>query len=153
MLARLRDVCETSRNVPLSESTRTEGIAFLRWLEDRHFTFLGARNYDLQRDAGQVRLVAHWIDRLNAAGVPCGRVLSLAEVFADPQTQHQQMRITIEHPQHGPLDVLGFPIKFSDDPCRVHRPPPVLGADTEAILSGLGYDASAIAALRAANVI
>ena len=97
--------------------------------------------------------VAHWIDRLNAAGVPCGRVLSLAEVFADPQTQHQQMRITIEHPQHGPLDVLGFPIKFSDDPCRVHRPPPVLGADTEAILSGLGYDASAIAALRAANVI
>ena len=58
MLARLRDVCETSRNVPLSESTRTEGIAFLRWLEDRHFTFLGARNYDLQRDAGQVRLVA-----------------------------------------------------------------------------------------------
>ena len=42
--------------------------------------------------------VAHWIARLNAAGVPCGRVLSLAEVFDDPQTRHQQMRITIEHP-------------------------------------------------------
>ena len=97
--------------------------------------------------------VAHWIDKLNAAGVPCGRVLSLAEVFDDPQTKHQQMRITIEHPQHGPLDVLGFPIKFSDDPCRVYRPPPVLGADTEAILSELGRDASAIASLRASNVI
>jgi crotonobetainyl-CoA:carnitine CoA-transferase CaiB-like acyl-CoA transferase len=80
-------------------------------------------------------------------------VLSLAEVFADPQTQHQQMRITIEHPQHGPLDVLGFPIKFSDDPCRMHRPPPVLGADTDAILEELGRDAPAIAALRAAGVV
>ena len=101
----------------------------------------------------RTQTVAHWIARLNAAGVPCGRVLSLAEVFADPQTQHQQMRITIEHPQHGPLDVLGFPIKFSDDPCRMHRPPPVLGADTDAILAELGRDAAAIAALRAAGVV
>ena len=97
--------------------------------------------------------VAHWIDKLNAAGIPCGRVLGLAEVFDDPQTQHQQMRVTIEHPQHGPLDVLGFPIKFSDDPCRMHRPPPVLSADTEAILTELGRDASTIAALRLAKVI
>ena len=50
--------------------------------------------------------VAHWIEKLNAAGVPCGRVLSLKEVFDDPQTRHQQMRVTIDHPQHGPLDVL-----------------------------------------------
>ncbi len=89
----------------------------------------------------RTQTVAHWIERLNAAGVPCGRVLGLKEVFDDPQTQHQHMRITIEHPQHGPLDVLGFPIKFSDDPCRIHRPPPVLGADTEVILSELGRDA------------
>ena len=97
--------------------------------------------------------VAYWIDKLNAAGIPCGRVLGLAEVFEDPQTRHQQMRITIEHPQYGPLDVLGFPIKFTDEPCRIHRPPPVLGADTEAILAELGRDAADIAALRAANVI
>jgi crotonobetainyl-CoA:carnitine CoA-transferase CaiB-like acyl-CoA transferase len=97
--------------------------------------------------------VAHWIAKLNAAGVPCGRVLSLQEVFDDPQTRHQQMRVTIEHPEHGPLDVLGFPIKFSGDPCRMHRPPPVLGADTEAILAELGRDPAAIAALRARAVI
>jgi crotonobetainyl-CoA:carnitine CoA-transferase CaiB-like acyl-CoA transferase len=42
-------------------------------------------------------------------------------VFEDPQIRHQQMRITIDHPTHGPLDVLGFPIKFTDDPCRIHR--------------------------------
>ena len=97
--------------------------------------------------------VAYWIEKLNADGVPCGRVLGLTEVFDDLQTRHQQMRITIDHPQHGPLDVLGFPIKFSDDPCQMHRPPPVLGADTEAILAELGRDASTIAALRAGNVI
>jgi crotonobetainyl-CoA:carnitine CoA-transferase CaiB-like acyl-CoA transferase len=97
--------------------------------------------------------VQHWIDLLNRAGVPCGRVLGLAEVFEDPQVRHQQMRVTIDHPQHGPLDVLGFPIKFSDDPCLVHRPPPALGADTDAILAELGITADRIAALRASKVI
>ena len=101
----------------------------------------------------RTQTVAYWIAQLNAAGVPCGRVLNLAEVFDDPQTQHQQMRVTIEHPQLGAMDVLGFPIKFTDDPCRMHRPPPLLGADTEAILAELGRDAGAIAALRAAKAI
>jgi crotonobetainyl-CoA:carnitine CoA-transferase CaiB-like acyl-CoA transferase len=97
--------------------------------------------------------IAHWVDVLNAAGVPCGRVLDVAQVFDDPQIAHQQMRISIEHPQYGPLDVLGFPIKFSDDPCRVHRLPPDLGGDTEAVLTELGFDAAAIERLRAVNAI
>ena len=96
--------------------------------------------------------IAHWVDVLNAVGVPCGRVMRLPEVFADPQVRHQQMQITIEHPVHGPLDVLGFPIKFTDDPCRVHRAPPVLGADTDALLLELGYSSQEIGALHEQRV-
>ena len=97
--------------------------------------------------------VAHWIDVINRAGVPCGRVLNMAEVFADPQTQHQQMRVTIDHPVHGALDVLGFPIKFTQAPCTMHRPPPVLGGDTDAILEDLGLGSAHIQKLRQAKAI
>jgi len=97
--------------------------------------------------------VAHWIEAINRAGVPCGKVLDLGQVFDDPQTQHQQMRITIDHPLHGKLDVLGFPVKFTDEPCRMHRPPPVLGADTDAILAELGIAGQRITELRERRVI
>lgn len=96
---------------------------------------------------------AHWIEVLNAAGVPCGIVQDMRAVFEDPQTRHQEMRITIDHPRHGRQDVLGFPIKFSDAPCRMHRPPPDLGADTDTILTELGHDRERIASLRARGVV
>jgi crotonobetainyl-CoA:carnitine CoA-transferase CaiB-like acyl-CoA transferase len=101
----------------------------------------------------RTRPIAHWLDVLNAAGVPCGRVMNLGEVFDDPQIRHQQMRVTIDDPKHGPLEVLGFPVKFTDDPCRVHRPPPDLGEHTDALLAELGYGPAAIAALRRERVV
>jgi len=101
----------------------------------------------------RLQSVDHWIEVINRAGVPCGRVLNVAEVFADPQTQHQQMRVTIDHPQHGALDVLGFPIKFTQAPCTMHRPPPDLGGDTDEILRELGLAPDQIHHLRQAKVI
>lgn len=101
----------------------------------------------------RLQSVDHWIEVINRAGVPCGRVLNVAEVFADPQTQHQQMRVTIDHPQHGALDVLGFPIKFTQAPCTMHRPPPDLGGDTDEILCELGLAPDQIHHLRQAKVI
>lgn len=111
-----------------------------------------AINAEINRVIGTEGIV-HWVSVLNAAGVPCGKVLTIGEVFDDPQIQHQKMRLRIEHPRHGPLDVLGFPIKFRDDPCRIHRLPPDLGEDTDAVLTELGYDSEAIAALRQARVV
>ena len=99
------------------------------------------------------RPIAHWLAVLNDAGVPCGRVLDIREVFDDPQIRHQRMRLTIDHPKHGPIDVVGFPIKFSDEPCRIHRPPPDLGQDADALLAELGYTAEAVDALRRERVV
>ena len=114
------------------------GLSYLRthpeFLTNRHrFERRAAINALINAEIRR-QPIAHWLAVLNAAGVPCGRVLGLREVFEDPQIRHQQMRVTIDHPRHGPLDVLGFPIKFTDDPCRVHRLPPDLGNDTLSLI-------------------
>jgi crotonobetainyl-CoA:carnitine CoA-transferase CaiB-like acyl-CoA transferase len=90
----------------------------------------------------------HWLDVLNAAGVPCGLVQDLAQVFADPQIAAQQM--VIETPlQDGPaLKVLGFPIKLGSTPCAVHRPVPRLGGHTGEVLAEAGLSRDEIARLR-----
>ncbi len=95
----------------------------------------------------------HWIATLNTAGVPCGRVMGLSEVFADPQVIDQQMVLTQDHPGHGAVRMLGFPIKFAQAPCRLRRPAPEIGGDSDAVLRELGYSAEEIAAMRAAGVV
>jgi crotonobetainyl-CoA:carnitine CoA-transferase CaiB-like acyl-CoA transferase len=96
---------------------------------------------------------AHWIARLNQAGVPCDRVMGLPEVFADPQVADQQMAIEVAHPGHGTVRMLGFPLKFEEAPCRIRRPAPDLGADTDAVLRELGCSPAEIARLRAAGAV
>jgi crotonobetainyl-CoA:carnitine CoA-transferase CaiB-like acyl-CoA transferase len=96
---------------------------------------------------------AHWIEALNAAGVPCGRVMGLAEVFADPQVLAQEMVVTQHHPGHGDVRMLGFPIKFAEAPCQLRRPAPEVGADSDAVLAALGYSADEIARRRGAGTV
>ena len=81
---------------------------------------------------------AAWIERLNAAGVPSGRVQNLAEVFRDPQVLAQEMVIDVEHPGVGPVRMLGFPVKLSATPCEARLPAPRLGEHNEEILGPLG---------------
>jgi len=95
----------------------------------------------------------HWIDVLNAAGVPCGRVMNLAEVFGDPQILDQEMVIDVDQPGRGAIKMLGFPMKLSNNPCRVRRPAPEIGAHTEEVLTDLGFSPIEIGKLRASGVI
>ncbi|NMM78894.1 CaiB/BaiF CoA-transferase family protein [Acidovorax sp. SRB_24] len=80
---------------------------------------------------------SHWLERLNAAGVPSGIVQTIPEAFADPQVRHQEMVMEVEHPGHGVVKTLGFPLRFSDTPCRVHRPAPDHGQHTDEVLASL----------------
>jgi len=96
---------------------------------------------------------AHWIEALNGAGVPCGRIMSLGEVFADPQVIAQNMVVTQPHPGHGDVRMLGFPIKFAEAPCALRRPAPEIGADTDRVLAELGYSADEIIRLRASGAV
>ncbi len=96
----------------------------------------------------------NWLAKLKAAGVPCGRINSVAEALADPQTQAREMIATVEHPTVGDLKLVGPPYKFSGTPAAVRRPPPMLGEHTDEILrEELGLDTAAIAALRRDKVI
>ena len=106
--------------------------------------------------AGQVR--AHprryWIDHLTAAGVPCGSVRDLHEVFTDPQLAAREMIVTLDHATIGALRLLGVPVKLSGTPASVRSAPPTLGQHTECVLGGdLGMTREAIAGLRARGIV
>lgn len=86
----------------------------------------------------------HWIGLLGQAGLPVGRVLTLAEAFDDPQARHHEMLVEFEHPAAGHVRTTGSPIRFDDGPSIAGELPPTLGQHTTALLKELGVDASTI---------
>jgi formyl-CoA transferase len=100
------------------------------------------------------RAVQHWADALEEAGVPCGPINDIGQAFADPQVRARGMRVEMPHPTVGTVPLVASPIRLSRTPPEYRRAPPTLGQHTDEVLSErLGYDASAIAALRAAGII
>jgi crotonobetainyl-CoA:carnitine CoA-transferase CaiB-like acyl-CoA transferase len=102
----------------------------------------------------RARPVRFWTDGLEAAGVPCGPINSIAQAFADPQVQSRGMRIDLPHPSARQVPLVASPIKMSATPPVFERAPPLLGQHTDEILRGeLGLDAARIAALRQSGVV
>jgi crotonobetainyl-CoA:carnitine CoA-transferase CaiB-like acyl-CoA transferase len=88
--------------------------------------------------------IAYWLEKLDAAGVPVGPVLSITEMHEDPQTIARDMTPEVDHPVAGTVLTIGAPVKFSETACRITSAAPLLGQDTQQVLRELGYDAEEI---------
>jgi formyl-CoA transferase len=89
------------------------------------------------------RTTAEWVEQLLVAGVPSGPIYNFAQVFQDPHTHARRMIEDVDHPVAGRVHTLGFPLKMSDTPPTVRRPPPLLGEHSAEIRKELGLEAHA----------
>lgn len=95
-----------------------------------------------------------WLAELEQAGIPCGPINTVPEVFDNPQAQARDLALTVEHSTAGPIKVPGFPYRLSQTPAQVHLPPPLLGEHTEKVLTELlGYSPEQVSLLRERGAI
>ncbi|HZZ08701.1 MAG TPA: CaiB/BaiF CoA-transferase family protein [Candidatus Binataceae bacterium] len=101
-----------------------------------------------------MRTMRQWLDALERAGVPCGPINTIADVFADPQVQARGMRLDLPHPALGSVPSVANPIKYSATPLSYRSAPPMLGANTDEILRDiLGIAPAEIARMRKAGIV
>ncbi|HEY0439807.1 MAG TPA: CoA transferase [Xanthobacteraceae bacterium] len=99
------------------------------------------------------RTSAEWIDRLNEAGVPCGPIYSIDEVFADPQVQHLGIAQDVPKQDGGALAMVGQPFTMSRTPSRMAAPPPAMGEHTDEVMAEFGFTPAEVAEYRKTKVI
>jgi crotonobetainyl-CoA:carnitine CoA-transferase CaiB-like acyl-CoA transferase len=105
--------------------------------------------YTVKRTSGE------WIELLNKAGVPCGPIYTIDQVYADPQVVHLGIAQPVKTKNKNKLTLrmARQPVSLSRTPSRFAAPPPDLGEHTDAILKEFGFSAKQIAALRKANAV
>jgi len=115
---------------------------------DRHdeiVTLLRAQFHEKPRE--------YWLPRLDANNIPNAPINTIPEVFNNPQIKHMGIPRQITHPRMGTSNLVGSPINMSDTPPRFFRPAPLLGEQTEEILTRLGYGKETIEELRTSGVV
>ncbi len=99
------------------------------------------------------RKSAEWVSALNEAGVPCGPIYAMDQVFADPQVQHIRVAAEVKHPQLGTFRVVNQAATLSRTPASMASATPALGEHTAEVLGELGYTPAQIEELRARKAV
>ena len=97
--------------------------------------------------------MAHWLSVLEAVGVPCGPIYDISQVYADPQVVARDMVVEVEHPTAGTIRNVGIPVKFSETPGNIRRPPPRFAEHTAEVLAEFGYTMGEIDSLRDRGIV
>jgi CoA:oxalate CoA-transferase len=90
----------------------------------------------------------HWVDLLNAKGIPSGDIVGLEKALTSDQIKHRETLTTVKEPQIGDVKIFNLSAKFSKTPAKVEAPPPRLSAHTEEILTSLGYSKEDLKSLK-----
>jgi crotonobetainyl-CoA:carnitine CoA-transferase CaiB-like acyl-CoA transferase len=94
-----------------------------------------------------------WVELLSAAGVPCGPLYDLQQVYADPHVTARGMLVSTEHPRLGTVRHIAPPVKLSVTPAEIRRPAPLLGQHSREVLEAAGFTSSEVDELLAAGVV
>jgi formyl-CoA transferase len=134
------------------------GLEYL--LNDPEYSTLKARQQNRDKLNGiieetiKTKPSKEWIDLLNEAGVPCGPIYKIDEMFADPQVKHTGMAAPVYSKQHGrDIEVVGQGIHMSRTPWKLRSATPERGEHTDEVLHELGFDDAKISELRKAAIV
>src|ERR1700752_558776 len=128
------------------------------WITDPDYATPGARLprlkhvFDTVEQWTMQRTKFEAMNEFNKHDIPCGPILSMEELAAEPSLRATGTVVEVDHPKRGKYLTVGNPIKMSDSPTEVTRSP-FLGEHTHAVLTELGFSETEISALRAAKVI
>jgi crotonobetainyl-CoA:carnitine CoA-transferase CaiB-like acyl-CoA transferase len=100
----------------------------------------------------RARTTREWFEIIVAAGLPCGPVYSVRDVFADPQVQELRIARPVEHPRLGHIDLVAQPCEMTGFDRAIRTATPDSGEHNNEILESLGYSSDEIAKLKAAGV-
>jgi crotonobetainyl-CoA:carnitine CoA-transferase CaiB-like acyl-CoA transferase len=129
------------------------------WLTDPRFNPLAQRLVNIDELEREIEAVfatqptAHWVEKLDAAGVPGGPVYTYDQILADPHIKARNMVVEMDHPKIGRMKSLGIPVKSTGELLEIRQPAPWLGQHSEEVLKDLGYGDKDLAALWSEGVL
>ena len=138
----------------------TRALERPEWLEDARFSTPAGRvkyadvRLDMTAEVLKEKSSTEWLERLDAEQVPCAPVNRKADVLTDPQVAANKLIVESDHPHAGHMRQARPAARFEGTPAELLRQPaPLLGEQTDTILTELGLSADTLAELREAGTI